>query len=110
MRSQDKAALASVDAAGSPWRTRQALFGADDARCVRQNVKSRVRSVVSANETCVALRPQFGKQPLRSHRATQKSLPALLRGGRSSRRIRRVPPGATVMFANSVSGAGLSTR
>lgn len=98
--------------ADSPWPTRQVrlLPAAGAARCSRQNVKRRVRSFADANGTCVARRLQFGKQPPRSHQATQNSWPASLVGGRLSRRIGLVPPGRTVMLPNSASGDGLSIR
>ena len=69
-----------------------------------------MRSPADAKGAWVWLRPQFVKQPSRSHHATQNSVPASLAGGRRSRIKGRVPPGRTTMLLKALSGAGLGTR
>ena len=69
-----------------------------------------MRSPSDANARCVAMRPQFSKQPERSHQPKQNSWPASLLGGRCCRTTGRVPPGRNVILLKSASGCGLATR
>lgn len=88
--SQADSALAPGGARAEPaWPTRQVLPPAavgGAARCSRQYVKRRVRSLADANSVCVARLPQFGKQPPLIHHATQNSRPASFCGGGRVRR------------------------
>lgn len=91
LSSQGESAGTPVGETVSPWHPCQVRVpAAGAAKCSRQYDSNLVRSEGDAKGPCVALRPQFEKQPERSHHASR------IRGRR------------TTILANSESGLGFA--